>query len=241
MKIISKFRDYYDTIISFGIDPEIKYFRNTLEITLKKYQSNLEFNYSDDGYDLFKWRDRFSTRLDPILIYFCGTTFLAFRATYSGSIGLGYFGKSGKSIDSAVCYDSGDIIKFIEGYYQKVGLESVFVKSPKWKTKLMDYKEYSEFFFDKVKDIKFKSVDEYYIKYSSPIILEDSNNKLIVNPCLKDIGFQKIKDPFTTFQEVSMFISNTFGMPGNKIIEVSNQTKIKKHGFDKWSFRKMKE
>ena len=36
-----------------------------------------------------------------------------------------------------------------------------------------------------------------------------------------------------------MYISNIFGLPGNEIVEVSEKTKIEKHGFDKWSFRKM--
>lgn len=63
-----------------------------------------------------------------------------------------------------------------------------------------------------------------------------------VNPdCLKDIGFPRVMDPYTIFQELDMWVSGVLGMPANAMVEVSNDTKIHKHGFDKTSFRKPKQ
>jgi hypothetical protein len=63
----------------------------------------------------------------------------------------------------------------------------------------------------------------------------------LINPdCLKESGFAKCIDPYTLFQELDMWVSGVLGMPANAMVEVSNDTKIHKHGFDKGSFRKPK-
>ena len=96
--------------------------------------------------------------------------------------------------------------------------------------------------------------DNYlFIKYKTPIfvinlkqalhtfIYDYSGSPLIINPVLKDIGFQKVVDSWTTFQEIQMFISGVLGTGENDTIEVSEDVKIKQHGFDKWSFRRPPE
>lgn len=68
------------------------------------------------------------------------------------------------------------------------------------------------------------------------------SNNLILNPCLKDLEFYKIMDSASAFQEIEMYISGVIGCSENKIIEVSDKSKIEGHGFDyKKSFRKEKE
>jgi hypothetical protein len=49
----------------------------------------------------------------------------------------------------------------------------------------------------------------------------------------------KIYDPFTTFQEIQIFLS-TFMVKEKKITELSDIMRLQKHGFDKkTSFRNM--
>ena len=59
---------------------------------------------------------------------------------------------------------------------------------------------------------------------------------------LKEIGFAKAVDPYTLFQELSMWIGGVLPRPGADMVEITDQ-KIKAHkaGFDKWSFRKHKD
>lgn len=57
---------------------------------------------------------------------------------------------------------------------------------------------------------------------------------------LKEIGFYKIIDAFTAFQEISMWVGGVLPASSNKMVEISNSDKIHKHGFDKFSFRKAK-
>jgi len=66
----------------------------------------------------------------------------------------------------------------------------------------------------------------------------DSN--FIINPILKPYRFYKVFNSFAALQEIQMFISGVLGTNENSIIELSDQSKIAKHGFDKNSFRKEK-
>lgn len=65
-----------------------------------------------------------------------------------------------------------------------------------------------------------------------------STINLVLNPNLKKMGFQTAVDPYTAFQEIMMYISGVLGTPSNPMVAVSEKTKVAKHGFDKWSFRK---
>lgn len=57
---------------------------------------------------------------------------------------------------------------------------------------------------------------------------------------LKDIGFQKIVDPYQAFQELSMFVGGVLPRSPHPMIDLSKNEKVMvaKHGMDKWSFRK---
>lgn len=57
---------------------------------------------------------------------------------------------------------------------------------------------------------------------------------------LKEIGFARVLDPYTAFQELSMFVGGVMARPGNPIVRITDDEVLAgKHGFDKWSFRKM--
>lgn len=61
----------------------------------------------------------------------------------------------------------------------------------------------------------------------------------VVNPCLKDVQFYKVKDTWTAFQEIDMFLGGVLTSQP-EMIEVSNESKILNSGLDpKWGFRKM--
>lgn len=59
---------------------------------------------------------------------------------------------------------------------------------------------------------------------------------------LKDLDFPRAVDPYTLFQELSMFVGGVLPRNPNPMVEITDQVvKAEKHGFDKWSFRKHKE
>lgn len=57
---------------------------------------------------------------------------------------------------------------------------------------------------------------------------------------LKDVFFARVVDPYTAFQELSMFVGGVMARPGNSMVRITDDEVLAgKHGFDKWSFRKM--
>ena len=63
--------------------------------------------------------------------------------------------------------------------------------------------------------------------------------ELIINPKLKDWGFQSIKDPVTAFQEIYMYISGVLGTPQKPTIKLKDKELAAKKGHsDRYSFRK---
>lgn len=88
------------------------------------------------------------------------------------------------------------------------------------------------------------SKDEVFLKHKAPvraarIYIEDPNG--ILNPRLKDYGFEKIVDPFTAFQEISMYLANIL-VEQKEVISVDDKHRLEQHGFDlKQSFRHRKK
>ncbi len=73
-------------------------------------------------------------------------------------------------------------------------------------------------------------------------ILAKVGGILHINPILKDLEFFRVVDAYTAFQEVETFISALIGMEVPPIVEISDQSKLLKHGYDpKYSFRKLPE
>ncbi len=81
---------------------------------------------------------------------------------------------------------------------------------------------------------------EYLIKNKITIALIDET-ELYINQKLSDYDFYKVFSPYQAFQELDIWFCGTLSYPQNIMVEVSNQAKILKHGFDTiWSFRKRK-
>lgn len=75
---------------------------------------------------------------------------------------------------------------------------------------------------------KFDSIEPIYVidRYTT-----------VYNERLSKYDFIKVKDPYTAYQELRMYISN-MAMPEKVIPPLSDEMNIHTHGFDKWSFRK---
>lgn len=61
---------------------------------------------------------------------------------------------------------------------------------------------------------------------------------LQVNPRLSNFEFFRAMEPFVAFQEISMFLGN-LAAPDPLPVVLTEKERVAKHGFDKWSFRKM--
>ena len=84
-------------------------------------------------------------------------------------------------------------------------------------------------------------------KYKTPTFIIKYKNdsvpdmQLIINPCLKDYEFYRVFDPYTCYQEISMYVGNNLVEDPNKAWPIGDKLKVQSHGFDKYSFRKDKQ
>lgn len=267
MRIHSKFRDYYDSCLGYGIDPNCHYVRHTEEFQNKhKAQKNLkhgkwenvEYKVVQDCpriaeyFDMFPrysrgWRGE-GDRIEAIrshLILFCGATYvyLEFEIRPTKSTGINKFHKA---------FSVNDVDVLIRKYGTKdakarwSGKESK--SQSRYRGKRGDkYYTYSavdqadvKWLFTNWQGVKHQDILDVHYKTTVPV-MKVEGEKLIYNPCLKDLEFFKVVDAFQAFQELSMFISGVLGGQSPKMIEISDEVRIAKHGFDKMSFRKEKE
>jgi hypothetical protein len=219
MRIFSKFHDYYDINLEHGVDPNIIYQRDQDEF----YSDEQPYHIHDISrfvsyYQLFRIS---RIQLSRPSFY----TFSPFVVFVGNDIYKGY------NHGSEYYYSYDDVIQ----KFNDVRSKNIYFGTDA-------FKRFFEFDLDRLpetKTIKDQMVKDripiWYVKLSRR---RENRTKNITNMALKEINFQTVLDPYTCFQNISMFLGN-LGTSNKEMIEVSNDDKISKHGFDlKQSFRK---
>lgn len=252
MRIISQFHDYYDTVMTHGINHDLLYIRKKTTSNDKDYPYkeinkiiepivNIKRHLPKD----ITVRKEFSPnsnvsriKLNSGIIGFCGKLYFIITipciSNYRNGICI--------NTKDMIFYNSKSISKQLPDEYLK---KEQLTREQIENCLLDKYKTYNKWSYDLTHKIWNDLIDEYrnkkfddiFIKLKSPIFLL-YNDEFVINPCLRDLSFQKIKTPPECFQEISMYL-------GNQLIEnkeptpmnVSDEDMIYKKGYDKWSFR----
>ena len=231
MLIISKFRDYYDSIQMYGSCSTIMWERKTetKHIKIDKPHDNILHNASS-GIEY----NRNTLCLLPILIGFCGNIYPAIDITIT---------PTNNNIYSTIVYNEMEyqqvVNAFKEHFKYKRNSSYIFHQTRNDKSMIRNYfntqfNEY-KYLFTKFKVPIFKMLIEYDQR-----IHNLAHYKLEINCNLQNNKFVKIKDPFTTYQDIEMFLNNDLANDEVEMVEISNESQNQKHGYDKWSFRKQK-
>lgn len=244
MRIISKFKDYYDCGMSWGQDSSLVYLRNMQEIDHKilylgPRSKKSPFVYGNNNPPLREYT-----------IGFCGKIY--------GCLAMCHYISEHSYLrldKEQFCYDIQDVDRFVETFYDEQQKE--YYNSPLRKTRRFGTtfavvgsrnlvsvrRSYCEEFFTYFKQIKENYLD-VFIERKSPIFViypwESYNNKgkTVLNEQLSKFSFAKVFDPVIAYQELSMFMGG-MASPEKNIPEVSDLDMIEAKGFDNWSFRKM--
>jgi hypothetical protein len=214
MKLHTDFHDFYDNAVGYGIDNNVHFNRFTkVEIHIKA-----QFD--------------FPRHQNAGLLGFCGKIYPFIEVK-----------KFNRKYDNE--YDSDDYK--IVAHYCAYSFEEYEHKKSDWAeyTDAFEYQDHSrkiklkQFFVD----WNFQS-DDIFLEYKVPIWavkLTANQNNGVINPKLKDYGFDRIKDSFTAFQEISMYLSNILIEQKEQAV-IEDNFRIEQHGFDlKKSFRKEKK
>jgi hypothetical protein len=234
MRIISKFKDYYDGAQGFGIDPSIVYLRETLELWYTDHRGKQLY------FDKFPWRC-FNDTFEHwnFTLYFCGKAYpcKAFR-------------KHGKLVfdsekNENVWYEGKEHFLWsfeqYKDFFDRIELEEMKrgkrrqIGDKQWKYRWSQTIYPSNFYQVLPSD---QQILDIHHKYNSPIVLKDCRG-VFINPNIGDAHFYEVKDPFTTFQDISQFVGGVLKAQTTKMVEISDEVRAEKHGFDKTtSFRK---
>lgn len=218
MLIISKFRDYYDTAIAFGVDKTIVYERQQEE---HGRRGLLRYNNRHGQYEVRS--NKYIYTYQRHIIGFTGNLYPVLEITKHKKWGT----IKGEEVGTKFFYSDADLEAHLnnEGVEQKISWWGGFnLPFGRINTKTF----FSTNTWSKHKDI--------FMEYKTPAFLL-SNEKLILNPVLKDYKFAKIKDPFTAFQDIMQYISGVLGIGEPNMIDISNDDMRDKKGFNDWSFK----
>lgn len=215
MRIISKFKDYYDSVQKQGMDSEVLYIRDSQIL-------DFDFNIYKDVSSHYV--------IESFILGFCGNIYKCFRLSYddlrSKKIEKFYF----------------DIESNIEEF-KKDSIAFGFLKESDFNTKRWSFR----YGLGKFLNSPTSDLSNIFHKHQVPVFLirhrqytdeTEGKTKLVLNPKLQTYGVQSFKDTYTCYQEIFQYVSGVLNHPENKMVTISNNDKISKHGFDKWSFRK---
>jgi hypothetical protein len=190
------------------------------------------------GTDLRSGYDKLAVS-DTLVVVFCGRVYPCLEFTIAPD---GDF--YGPRIKKVYCYTPEQATDLYREHLSKAEQKRFFgphKKQARWSWYGQSMLERIEEFFDVTGDSS-KDLMDFHHKVEVPIVMlsvgNGRNPALTFNPVLKDVQFFRIVDNFTAYQELAMFVSGVLGGKSPKTIEVSNDIKIAKRGFDKWSFRK---
>jgi hypothetical protein len=122
--------------------------------------------------------------------------------------------------------------------------------------KEMSIRGYSEYFTyrkgDNSFDVKLKPEEISWLIENKITIMRSCSDSMferiqnsywLIEPFdLYTFQFQRFKNPYEVFQEISMWVGGILPKTGNMPVQITDdKVKIGKHGFDKFSFRKEKE
>lgn len=254
MKLISKFHDYYDCIQKMGYDDYPMFLRHQKEIEYvhpkdHSTENSYEQSLIEKLVNIQQGMPREMRNLSASrhVLVFCGRAYPCYE--FQGNF----------------YYDLDTLIKGIENHildndyrnpnlyvssaeyhdWEKALAKLKSEKPPKKKrhhfnwTKALNKYSWEKFINAFKPDIPI----EIHQHFKTPILalspyVFKAGLQLIVNPCLKEFDFQKIKDPYTVWQEISMYLGNELVSQMDPNPPISDKVRAESKGFDDWSFRR---
>lgn len=239
MRIISKFKDYYDSCTALGFDAGVVWVREQKTCSASgTFFKELPFP-SLYGFTVSTRQCGLHIAPSPRIVLFCGKLVPCIVVTETEP------GKNPPNCSSKFFYD----VDSFDSYVAKHGRDlSQIVRSRFWGEDQFKGKEGLFRWFESVAQFQRKALDW---SVSSRVVcavyphredgcLSPNEAPVQLNPSLKHLEFYKHLPATTAFQEVSMFVGGVLPQSTAMPIQISDKDRIAQHGFNKYSFRKQK-
>ena len=227
MLIIREKPDYYDSAIGYGVDKTVVYQRKT-----RAAQDPAIVGDIKAAIEKVEARNPFLRRSKyvPFHVGLCGKIYTGaytFENQKTGEMKGSLFRNDGdhwvrRHFWVEKDYPAGDLdSKSKSGLYLWDGNRPVTKTIREWLTKMHQGVESMDVFLEH-RLVAFVSIDR----------------EIILEPCLKDLGFQRMIGGVEAFQEIMMFISGVLGMLERETSVTEDKYIALSKGFDERSFRK---
>jgi hypothetical protein len=237
MLIVSSFRDFYDSIKSYGVDKTVVYNRKEECYKIEK----LGWKPKNDLYSI-PYAEEFTIKKLQIefhkyVIGFCGNIFPVIRAVIKETT-------TWKTISTYHFYDL-TVLRNFTNLYKLTKSKHKLVFWNKKDYRVMSDEHMKEFFNSN----NWNFLKQDFIKHKTPVfvlgkfrlegdILWHGHNCIIKNTCLKNYEFYKVKNSVSAFQEIYMFLSGVLGTPERPMVKIDDKKLQAKRGHDgKYSFK----
>lgn len=245
MRIISKFRDFYDGVQRYGSDDQLIYVRDQVEgenpIVLEPDVASFVTRTAEEKLSVEHKGTSFTLRFTDLGLLFCGKFYPKFRAQAEVT-GYSSIGTTKISIVGQV---------HAPNQREAEALLREKLKLPPRKNRFNQIVDLVPYGFNEVlartNQMNWLKIHQ---EYSAPVLAFESKQtyndgrylrKTIVlrNPSLKESGFAAEKNAVETYQEISMYLGGVMVTYGRPMCELSDAERIAKQGFDEWSFRRL--
>jgi hypothetical protein len=259
MKIISKFKDYYDGVQSLGMDTQVIYFRaaDTIDIPDPElfaaiFNKHLEYGGHLDMRSNACHRYG-NVHIIKVLLGFCGILYECYTVIEFTDL---------DKLTQLHFHVKDDLLEYLHSKSSDFFLDDLRYYAPraqrerkkiKWQDAipelgLPDTKATCDNLFHALQQPIFLypayiyNAEFWKTSGWSRMIKKLQGKDLVINPRLHDLNFQKVKDAYQCYQELDMYLSGVLGKKENHIDTRTNIEKVRSHGFDeKYGFRKRKD
>jgi hypothetical protein len=240
MRIISTFRDYYDTALAHGADMSLVYQRETTTTSGARDAIGIDLENLprlDEIFDPSTGRNSYADTYALHVLLFCGQ-YLPFVERCQENWKLPQREVITRhwdlaSVEAAIAGASGPVQ---DAYARKRSylLSNSHMFTRQALTDAFAHRPSGE------------AVAAVHASRGAPVILyrnvyrniHTPDAETVLNPNLRDLGFQSQRDPFTAFQEIAMYVGGVMRTPERDTVQISDADRAAKHGMDRWSFRK---
>jgi hypothetical protein len=218
MKIIRNFYDYYDSVQTY-YSSDIVYKRTEKKGTERQFKSITEqYTFTEPFLRPFENKD---------FIYLENFNWCTIHYRLVGFCGIVYPFMQLSSLTSGLdisFYNSESFLEFITE-------NRVKERKNKYRT-IYSTKNFLKLFFS------VREKNDFFLEHKIPIFTTKKGD-IYFNNSLKEVEFYKVKDAYSTYQELEAYLDNYFFNVEPEMININDKTKLYKHGFDDWSFKKI--
>lgn len=239
MRIISKFKDYYDSCNAFGFDPQSVWVRETQSAPLSHSPLNSIPIVRFYGFACKTPKGSRHYAILARLIVFCGKLYpcLELIETDPSQSPIGVertFFYSLEDFEAKMQSLGKSLDELLYRHYLDDWSSRGSARLKRWFESMTGFNSLAMKW-----SVETKTVSAVFpVRNPNSELAQDA--LIQINPTLKDYQFYKLFSSPNAFQEVSMFYGGVLPSSISMPIQISDKDRIAQHGFDKHSFRKQK-